>query len=144
MISKELILEGARFRKTVHLTVYDEDVEIRPLTEVEIAKVFRATEDAGFNTTDTKLSDNYVLPIEACRYGLVDKALHEIANPEADPADQKEVFELMMGNALIEAGREIINISTVTSTELSDFFKARKGNASCGSTIPDIESVPNE
>ena len=121
MISKELILEGTKFRKNVHVTVYDDDVEIRPLTESEIAKVFKKVEESGFSTTDPKLSDNYILQIEACRYGIVDPALHEkVENSNS------EVFEQMVGNALIEIGREIINISTVGSQELIDFFKDQK------------------
>lgn len=139
MISKQLILEGTKFRKNVHLTVYDEDIEIKPLTEIEIAKVFKKVEDAGFSTADPKLSDNYILQIEACRYGIVDKSLHEIANPEDPKEEQKEVFEYLMGNALIEIGREIINISTVGSTELSDFFKDLKASDSFGSIIQDTE-----
>ena len=121
MISKELILEGTKFRKNVHVTVYDDDVEIRPLTESEIAKVFKKVEESGFSTTDPKLSDNYILQIEACRYGIVDPALHEkVENCNC------EVFEQMVGNALIEIGREIINISTVGSQELIDFFREQK------------------
>ncbi len=139
MISKQLILEGSKFRKNVHLTVYDEDIEIKPLTEVEIAKVFKKVEDAGFSTTDPKLSDNYILQIEACRYGIVDKTLHEIANPEDPKDEQKEVFEYLMGNALIEIGREIINISTVGSTELSDFFRLQKDNVCSGSITQDTD-----
>jgi hypothetical protein len=139
MISKQLILEGSKFRKNVHLTIYDEDIEVRPLTEVEIAKVFKKVEDAGFSTTDPKLSDNYILQIEACRYGIVDKSLHEIANPEDPKEEQKEVFECMVGNSLIEIGREIINISTVGSTELSDFFRLQKDNVCSGSIIQDTE-----
>lgn len=139
MISKQLILEGTKFRKNVHLTIYNEDIEIRPLTEIEIAKVFKTVEDSGFSTTDPKLSDNYILQIEACRYGITDKSLHEIANPEDPKEEQKEVFELMVGNALIEIGREIINISTVNSTELSDFFRLQKGNDCSGSITQDIE-----
>lgn len=138
MISKQLILEGSKFRKTVHLTTYDEDIEIRPLTENEIAKVFKTVENAGYNTSDSKLSDNYILQVEACRYGIVDKTLHEIVNPEDPKENQKEVFELLVGNALIEIGREIINISTVGNTELSDFFKHRKDSICSGSITPDI------
>ena len=143
MISKELILEGTKFRKTVHLTTYDEDVEIKPLSELEIAKVFKTVEDAGFSTTDPKLSDNYILQLEACRYGIVDPALHE--RVEIDDIDEPgkkktlEVFELMMGNALIEIGREVINISTVGSQELSDFFKSQKVKNLSGSIIVDTE-----
>ena len=139
MISKELILEGTRFRKNVHVTVYDDDVEIRPLTETEIAKVFKKVEEAGFSTTDPKLSDNYILQIEACRYGIVDPALHEIVNPDAPKSSQQEVFENMVGNALIEIGREIINISTVGSQELVDFFKEQKAKSLSGSIIQDIK-----
>ena len=141
MISKELILEGTRFRKTVHVTVYNDDVEIRPLTEIEIAKVFKKVEKEGFllTTDDTKLSDNYILPIEACRYGIVDPALHEIVNPEAPKEEQKEVFESMVGNALVEIGREIINISSVGSQELQDFFKEQKAKSLSGSIIPDTK-----
>lgn len=126
MISKELILEGAKFRKTVKVSIYGEDIEIRPLTDMEIAKVFKKVEDSGFDTKDPKISDNYIMQTEACRYGIVDKALHEIANPEDLPEEQKEIFELMVGNALIEIGQAIIEISTVESTELSDFFKQQK------------------
>jgi len=143
MISKELILEGSKFRKVVHVTMYDDDVEIRPLTETEIARVFKKVEDSGFSTTDPKLSDNYILQIEACRYGIVDKSLHEIANPD-DPTElQKEVFENMLGNALIEIGREIINISTVGSQELIDFFKDLKAKSLSGCTIQATESQIN-
>ena len=86
MISKELILEGTKFRKTVHLTTYDEDIEIKPLSELEIAKVFKTVENSGFSTTDPKLSDNYILQLEACRYGIVDPALHE--RIEVDDIDE--------------------------------------------------------
>jgi hypothetical protein len=141
MISKQLILEGSKFRKNVHVTMYQDDIEIRPLTEGEIAKVFKKVEDAGFSTSDPKLSDNYLLQVEACRYGITDKSLHEIINPDDPEEDQKEVFESMIGNALIEIGREIINISTVGSTELSDFFKELKDKNSFGSTIVDTKSV---
>ena len=55
MISKELILEGTKFRKTVHLTTYDEDIEIKPLSELEIAKVFKTVETLGSR-----------LPIRSC------------------------------------------------------------------------------
>ena len=127
-ISKELILEGAKFRKMIHITAYDEDIEIRPLTDIEIAKVFKKVEAAGFNTTDPKLSDNYILQVEAARYGIVDKSLHEIANPEDLEEEQKEVFELLVGNAQAEIGRVIIAISTVDSEELNDFFKQQKAN----------------
>lgn len=139
MISKQLILEGSKFRKTVHLTAYDEDIEIKPLTEGEIARVFKKVEDAGFTTADGKLSDNYILQVEACRYGITDKSLHEIANPEDPVTEQKEVFELMTGNALIEIGREIINISTVASTELSDFFRSLKAKDCSGCITQDID-----
>ena len=44
----------------------------------------------------------------------------------------------MTGNALIEIGREIINISTVASKELSDFFRHLKDKDSSGSIIQDI------
>ena len=144
MISKELILEGSKFRKNVHVTVYDDDVLIRPLTETEIAKVFKKVEQSGFKTEDPKLSDNYILQVEACRFGIVDKSLHEIANPEDPKSEQKEVFEMMVGNALIEIGREIINISTVGSQELNDFFKDLKDKNLCGSTIPDTTSQINQ
>jgi len=137
MISKELILEGTRFRKKVHVTAYDDDIEIRPLTEVEIAKVFKKVENEGFSTTDPKLSDNYILQIEACRYGIVDPSLHEIVE-DAD-GQKREVFENMVGNALIEIGREIINISTVDSKELIDFFKDLKAKSSPGCITPDTE-----
>lgn len=146
MISKELILEGTKFRKTVFVTVYQDEIEIRPLSEIEIAKVFKRVEDLGFSTTDPKLSDNYVLQIEACRYGIVDPALHEII--EIDDIDLEtgkkckkkvEVFETMLGNALAEIGRAIINISTVNSEELMDFFnRVKMGESSHGSTIADI------
>lgn len=141
MISKQLILEGSKFRKNVHVTMYQDDIEIRPLTEGEIAKVFKKVEDAGFSTSDPKLSDNYILQVEACRYGITDKSLHEIINPEDPEEDQKEVFESMIGNALIEIGREIINISTVGSAELADFFKELKDKNSYGSIIPDTKLV---
>ena len=144
MISKELILSGTKFRKTVHVTVYDEDIEIKPLTELEISKVFKTVESSGASTTDPKLSDNYLMQIEACRYGIADPALHEIVNPDAPKADQKEVFESMVGNALIEIGREIIEISTVSSKELSDFFKEQKANGFSGSTIQDTKSVTDQ
>ena len=39
MITKDLILEGTKFRKKVKVTVYDEEIEVRPLTDVEIAKL---------------------------------------------------------------------------------------------------------
>jgi len=141
MISKELILEGTKFRKTVHITVYNEDIEIRPLTEIEIAKVFKKVEKEGFliSMEDTKISDNYILPIEACRYGIVDPSLHEIINPDAPKEEQKEVFESMVGNALVEIGREIINISSVGSQELLDFFKEQKAKSLSGSIIQDIK-----
>ena len=139
MISKELILEGTKFRKTVHLTTYDEDIEIKPLTESEIAKVFKNVEDEGFSTSDEKLSDKYVLQLEACRYGIVDPKLHEKIEVDDSDGSKKtvEVFELMMGNALMEIGREVINISTVGSNELQDFFKARKVSDLSGSTTQD-------
>lgn len=143
MISKELILEGTKFRKIVHLTMYDEDVEIKPLSELEIAKVFKTVENSGFSTTDPKLSDNYILQLEACRYGIVDPALHErIEIDDIDEPGKKktlEVFELMLGNALIEIGREVINISTVGSQELLDFFKGQKAKNLSGSIIADTE-----
>lgn len=143
MISKELILEGTKFRKTIHLTTYDEDIEIKPLSELEIAKVFKAVENSGFSTSDPKLSDNYILQLEACRYGIVDPALHERVEIDDidNPGKKKtlEVFELMLGNALIEIGREVINISTVGSQELSDFFKGQKVKNLSGSTIVDTE-----
>lgn len=143
MISKELILEGTKFRKNVHLTTYDEDIEIKPLSELEIAKVFKTVENSGFSTTDPKLSDNYILQLEACRYGIVDPALHErIEVDDIDEPGKKktlEVFELMLGNALIEIGREVINISTVGSQELSDFFKGQKAKNLSGSIIVDTE-----
>lgn len=126
MISKELILEGAKFRKTIKVTVYDEEIEIKPLTDIEIAKVFKKVEESGFDTKDPQISDNYIMQTEACRYGIVDKALHEIVNPEDPPEKQKEVFELMIGNALIEIGQAIIEISTVSSEELNDFFRQQK------------------
>ena len=141
MISKELIVEGSKFRKTVHVSTYDEDIEIRPITEYEIAKVFKKAEQMGFNPSDPKLSDNFILPVEACRYGIVDKSLHEISNPEDPKEFQKEIYELMVGNALVEIGREIINISTAGSEDLQNFFKVLKGNDSSGSTMQDIESV---
>ena len=68
------------------------------------------------------------MQVEACRYGIVDKALHEIANPEDPKTDQKEVFELMIGNALIEIGQAIISISTVGNEELTDFFRQLKAS----------------
>jgi hypothetical protein len=138
-LTKELILEGSKYRKDVKVSIYGNDcmVTIRPITDSEIARVFKRVEDAGFTTADGKLSDNYILQVEACRYGITDKTLHEIANPEDPVAEQKEVFELMTGNALIEIGREIINISTVASTELSDFFRQLKANDCSGSTIQD-------
>lgn len=143
MISKELILEGTKFRKTVHLTTYDEDIEIKPLSELEIAKVFKTVENSGFSTTDPKLSDNYILQLEACRYGIVDPALHErIEIDDIDEPGKKktlEVFELMLGNALIEIGREVINISTVGSQELLDFFKGQKAKNLSGSITVDTE-----
>ena len=143
MISKELILEGTKFRKTIHLTTYDEDIEIKPLSELEIAKVFKTVESSGFSTSDPKLSDNYILQLEACRYGIVDPALHErIETDDIDEPGKKkilEVFELMLGNALMEIGREVINISTVGSQELSDFFKGQKVKNLSGSTIADTE-----
>ena len=143
MISKELILEGTKFRKTVHLTTYDEDIEIKPLSELEIAKVFKTVENSGFSTTDPKLSDNYILQLEACRYGIVDPALHErIEIDDIDEPGKKktlEVFELMLGNALIEIGREVINISTVGSQELLDFFKGQKVKNLSGSITVDTE-----
>lgn len=143
MISKELILEGTKFRKTIHLTTYDEDIEIKPLSELEIAKVFKTVENSGFSTSDPKLSDNYILQLEACRYGIVDPALHErIEIDDIDEPGKKkilEVFELMLGNALMEIGREVINISTVGSQELSDFFKGQKVKNLSGSTIADTE-----
>ena len=83
------------------------------------------------------------MQLEACRYGIVDPALHErvevddINNP--DKKKTLEVFELMMGNALIEIGREVINISTVGSQELSDFFKSQKAKNLSGSIIVDTE-----
>ncbi len=143
MISKELILEGTKFRKTIHLTTYDEDIEIKPLSELEIAKVFKTVENSGFSTSDPKLSDNYILQLEACRYGIVDPALHErIETDDIDEPGKKkilEVFELMLGNALMEIGREVINISTVGSQELSDFFKGQKVKNLSGSTTVDTE-----
>lgn len=142
MISKELILAGNKFRKFVHLTVYDEDIEIKPMTEIEIAKVFKSVEKLGFSTSDTNLSDNYILQTEACRYGIVDPALHEkveVDDPETGKKVTKEIFELMVGNALIEIGKEIINISTVGSQELQDFFREAKANNSCGSTTQDTK-----
>jgi len=140
MISKELILEGAKFRKEVPVTIYQESITVKPLTELEIAKVFKKVEDAGFDTTDPKLSDNYLLQLEACRFGIVDPKLHEIVNPEDPIEDQKEVYELMIGNALSEIGRAIISISTVGSEELSDFFKNLKAKNLCGSTMLGTES----
>lgn len=128
VLSKELILSGSKFRKTIKVTAYDDDVEIKPLTDVEIAKIFKKVEDAGFSTEDPKLSDNYLMQVEACRFGLVDKSLHEIVNPEDEEKDQKEVFELMIGNALAEIGREIISISSVANEELNDFFRLQKGS----------------
>ena len=41
MITKDLILEGTKFRKKVKVSVYDEEIEVRPLTDVEIAKIFK-------------------------------------------------------------------------------------------------------
>jgi hypothetical protein len=140
MISKELILEGAKFRKDVPVTIYQESITVRPLTELEIAKVFKKVEDAGFDTTDPKLSDNYLLQLEACRFGIVDPKLHEIANPEDPVESQQEVYELMVGNALSEIGRAIISISTVGSEELSDFFKNLKAKSCSGSTMLGTES----
>src|SRR5574344_1134768 len=126
MITKDLILEGTKFRKKVKVTVYDEEIEVRPLTDVEIAKIFKTVEDSGYDTTDPKVSDNFILQVEACRYGIVDKALHEIANPEDPIENHKEVFELMIGNALIEIGQAIISISTVGNEEVTDFFRLLK------------------
>lgn len=140
MISKELILEGAKFRKEVQVTIYQESIMVKPLTELEIAKVFKKVEDAGFDTTDPKLSDNYLLQLEACRFGIVDPKLHEIVNPEDPIENQQEVYELMVGNALSEIGRAIISISTVGSEELSDFFKDLKAKSYSGSTTPGTES----
>lgn len=128
MITKDLILEGTKFRKKVKVTVYDEEIEVRPLTDVEIAKIFKTVEDSGYDTSDPKVSDNFILQVEACRYGIVDKALHEIANPEDPIENHKEVFELMIGNALIEIGQAIISISTVGNEELTDFFRHLKAN----------------
>ena len=128
VLTKELILSGSKFRKTIHVTSYGEDIEIRPLTDVEIAKIFKKVENSGFDTTDPKLSDNYILQVEACRFGIVDKSLHEIYNPEDPEEDQKEVFELMIGNSLAEIGRAIISISTVGNEELNDFFIQQKEN----------------
>lgn len=140
MISKELILEGAKFRKDVHITVYDENIVVRPLTELEIAKVFKKVEESGFETTDPKLSDNYLLYVETCRYGIVDPKLHEIVNPEDPVEKQKEIYELMTGNALTEIGKAITSISTVDSKELSDFFKNLKDKSCSGSTMLGTES----
>ena len=148
MISKELILQGTKFRKTVHLTVYNEDIEIKPLTEIEIAKVFKKVESTGFSTVDPKLSDNYILQLEACRYGIVDPKLHEKVEVDDvdNPGSKKsvEVFELMMGNALMEIGREVISISTVDSKELSDFFKCQKVSDLSGSITQDTESLTSQ
>ena len=129
VLTKELILEGSKFRKMVNVTAYQDTVEIRPLTDGEIARIFRKVEDAGFDTTDPKLSDNYILQVESCRFGIVDKSLHEIANPDDPKEEQKEVFEFLIGNAQAEIGRAIISISTVGSEELNDFFKLQKDNS---------------
>lgn len=129
VLTKEMILEGSKFRKMVKVTAYDQEVEIRPLTDAEIAKIFKKVEDAGFNTTDPKLSDNYMLQVEACKFGLVDKSLHEIVNPEDPEDEQKEVFEFLIGNAQAEIGRAIISISTVNSEDLNDFFKQQKASS---------------
>ena len=126
MITKDLILEGTKFRKKVKVSVYDEEIEVRPLTDVEIAKIFKTVEDSGYDTSDPKVSDNFILQVEACRYGIVDKALHEIANQEDPKTDQKEVLELMVGNAIIEIGQAIISISTVGNEELNDLFRKVK------------------
>jgi len=47
----------------------------------------------------------------------------------------------MVGNALVEIGREIINISTAGSEDLQNFFKVLKGNDLSGSTMLDTESI---
>jgi hypothetical protein len=133
-LTKEMIIKGKEFRKEIPVSIYGGlTVTIRPLTDLELSKIFKDLEAEGIDTSDkASVSKNYSLMVEACKYGIVNEGLHEKIKVREYNDDfkrvvevEREVLEFLIGNAAVEIGTKIIEISTSSSEELKDFFKTQ-------------------
>ena len=136
MINREILMRGHRYRKKIKVAAYDDEIEIRALTEVEVTKIMRILESEGINPkeSDETLSTNYRMLYWACRFGITDKSItgplpDDMQAEMREGPDDKFIYtgvDIMIGSSMRQIGSYIISISSAGAEEVKDFLKAPK------------------
>lgn len=146
-----MLLRGRKFTKTIKVTEYGDEIEIRAITNLEMSRILTKMEKLGMNPTEEYIPTkwNKIMARLACQYGVVDKELTRPILEQAKSADgtllvdekEKPVMEplldedgetpltpidLLMGQSTLQIGLEILNMSSPNSKELRDFFRVKK------------------
>ena len=124
-LTKELIEGGIGYRKCITVSAYDDaEVEIRPLSDLEFARILNKT-----NLSDTEgmgadlmkkanlpeVGKLYDLMIAMCKVGIVDP-------------DLRGMVDQLVKGASVEIGAEILTLTTGPEEEVKDFSMVPKDN----------------
>ena len=114
-ITKDQILKGKNHRAMVPLTAYGGlEVEVRPITDVEMETIFRKLEEQGiFVKQDESVASKLALFREVAKIGTLDT---EVA----------ESIDDLRGNAVSEIGMKIVEISSGSYKDVENFSPDQK------------------
>jgi len=115
-LTKEQIIKGKEFRKEIKLSAYGEDctVDIRPLTSLELEKVFQELEKSGqYVRNDDTLGGKLALMRKVAEVGIVDEELRNLL-PD------------LLGSSVQEIGAAILDLSYSNPSDVKDFSQQTK------------------
>ena len=124
MLNLEQVLKGIEYRETIHLPFYNEDVEIRPLSDSEFAearrksgiiKVANTIQKKNIPTDNLAEIDTAVsaLHLALVEIGVTDPQIRDNANK-------------LMGGSLQLIGEAIIKLTTASRNDILNFSTATK------------------
>ncbi|MDH7597561.1 MAG: hypothetical protein QHG98_07490 [Methanothrix sp.] len=158
-LTRDLIVLGSQFRKTVHVQAYDADVDVRPLKTRELAQIVSALgytidEAMGELVTANISSDS----VDRLRNGVVDETVARMVTRGALSEkfmrymiemcrygivddDVRAAVDDLIGLAAVEIGAAIMSLTFVPQEHILDFFRAMKDSTGQQSTPQDTGSV---
>ena len=150
-LTRELLLYGSRYRKTIQVAAYGgAELVIRPVSDINFARAsalskFSLNDFAKLEELSTQNDANLATSpqvadigffkmvnffYQLCKFGIVDPEIVKMLK-EFDPNDQsdfdsEEVDPPVGGLAICEIGTAILDISRLGETVVRDFFGAMK------------------